>query len=172
MLFKRCRLYSLNKAKILAQQSSPPLSYLVPPATKTFDDDAWVRSLTEAQAIIADIPEERITHDQNEADPKKVRPIQMGELLRKSVPHKQCDKSVLVAKEERQELWTRHYLESKWTEKCFGMIEWGAVRNSASFLLPKHAAVARCKHRRCLKIAPQSKETLKVPQNAVWHWEW
>ena len=28
--------------------------------------------------ITADIPEERNTHDRSEADPEKVRPIQMG----------------------------------------------------------------------------------------------
>ena len=37
--------------------------------------------------------------------------------------------------------------ESKWMKNCFALIEWGAVRNSASSLLPKHAAVAGCKNR-------------------------
>ena len=46
--------------------------------TNIFDDDEWIRSLTEAQAITADIPEERVTHEQSEVEPKKVRPIQMG----------------------------------------------------------------------------------------------
>ena len=32
-------------------------------------------------------------------------------------------------------------------KKCFGLIEWSAVLNSASSLLPKHAAVAGWKHR-------------------------
>ena len=50
-----------------------------------FDDDEWIRSLTEAQAITADIPDERITHDQSEVDPKKVRLIQVGDFKRKSV---------------------------------------------------------------------------------------
>ena len=31
--------------------------------------------------------------------------------------------------------------------KCFGIIDWRAVRNSASCRLPKHAAVAGWKHR-------------------------
>ena len=43
------------------------------------DDGEWIRSLT------ADIPEKRITHDQSEVDPKKIRPIQMEEFLRKYV---------------------------------------------------------------------------------------
>ena len=30
---------------------------------------------------------------------------------------------------------------------CFGMVEWRAARNSASSLLPKHAAVSGWKHR-------------------------
>ena len=51
------------------------------PTTKIIDDHEWTRSLTEAQAITADIPEELITHNQSEVDPKKVRPIQMGEFL-------------------------------------------------------------------------------------------
>ena len=34
-------------------------------------------------------------------------------------------------------------------KNCFGMTEWGAVRTSASSLLPKHAAVAGWKHRAC-----------------------
>ena len=43
--------------------------------------------------------------------------------------------------------WTSGTLDTplagiKVDEKCFGTIEWGAVRNSASSLLPKHAAVA------------------------------
>ena len=49
---------------------------------KLFDDEEWIRSLTETQEITADIPEEPITHDQGEVDPIKVRPIQMGEFLR------------------------------------------------------------------------------------------
>ena len=52
------------------------------PTTKIFDGDEWIRSLTEGQAITADIPEERITHDQSEVDSEKVRHIQMGEFLR------------------------------------------------------------------------------------------
>ena len=53
----------------------------------------------------------------------------------------------------------------------FGLIEWSAVRNSASSLLSKHAAAAGWRHRalsyveqkesnRCPRIVAQSKETL------------
>ena len=38
---------------------------------------------TEAQEVAADIPEDRPTHDQSEADSLKARPIKMGEILRK-----------------------------------------------------------------------------------------
>ena len=66
---------------------------------------------------------------------------------------------------------------------CFGLIEWGAVRNSASCLLFKHAAVAGWKHQ-CSFLCEQdgvqpmpkdrvvqSKETLMLPWSAVWHGE-
>ena len=46
-------------------------------------------SLAEAQAITADIAEERITHDHSEVDPKKFDPFQMGEFLRKHVSRQQ-----------------------------------------------------------------------------------
>ena len=39
--------------------------------TQICDDDEWIGSLAEAQEITADIPEERITHDQSEVDQKK-----------------------------------------------------------------------------------------------------
>ena len=50
-----------------------------------FCDDEWLRSSTEAQEISIDIPEEAVTHDQQAVDPKKIRPIQVGEFLRKYV---------------------------------------------------------------------------------------
>ena len=47
------------------------------PTSKQFDDDEWIRSLTEAQEVTTDVPEDSVTYDQQEVDPKKVRPIQM-----------------------------------------------------------------------------------------------
>ena len=41
------------------------------PITQKFEDDEWIRSLTEAQEIAADIPVDRLAHDQREADPEK-----------------------------------------------------------------------------------------------------
>ena len=55
------------------------------PTSKHFDDDEWIRSLTEAQELTTDIPEDSVMYDQQDVAPKKVRPIQMGEFLRKDV---------------------------------------------------------------------------------------
>ena len=35
-----------------------------PQPRNLFDDDEWIRSLTEAQEISTDIPEENVTYDQ------------------------------------------------------------------------------------------------------------
>ena len=43
------------------------------PTSKEFDDDEWISER---------IPEDRVEYDQQEVDPKNVRPIQMGEFLR------------------------------------------------------------------------------------------
>ena len=51
------------------------------PTTKLFDEDEWIRSLTEAQETNADTLEENVTYAQHAVDPKKVRPVQMGEIL-------------------------------------------------------------------------------------------
>ena len=50
-----------------------------------FDDDQWIRSLAEAQEATTDVPEDSVTYNQQHVDPKKVRPIQMREFLRKYV---------------------------------------------------------------------------------------
>ena len=44
------------------------------PTTKIFDGDEWIRSLTEAQEITADVPEECIMYDQEGEDPNKFVP--------------------------------------------------------------------------------------------------
>ena len=53
--------------------------------SKQFNDDEWIRSLTEAQEVTTDVPEDSVTCEQQEVDPKRVRPIQMEEFLRKYV---------------------------------------------------------------------------------------
>ena len=51
------------------------------PTTKLFDDDEWIRSLTEAQGIAADVPEENVTCDQQAVDPKDGPSHSDGRLL-------------------------------------------------------------------------------------------
>ena len=51
------------------------------PTSKQFDDDEWKRSLTQAKEVTIDIPEDRVTYEQQEADPRKVQPIQIGEFF-------------------------------------------------------------------------------------------
>ena len=53
------------------------------PSSKQFNDDEWIRPLTEAQEVTTDVPEDRLSYDHQEVDPEKVRPTQMEELLRK-----------------------------------------------------------------------------------------
>ena len=53
--------------------------------SKQLDDDEWIRSLTDAQEVTTDAPEDSVTHQQQEVDLQKVRPIQMEEFLRKCV---------------------------------------------------------------------------------------
>ena len=55
------------------------------PTSKQFDDDEWIRSLTEAQEVTTDVPEDSVMYDQQDVVPEKVRPIQMEEFLRKYV---------------------------------------------------------------------------------------
>ena len=55
------------------------------PTSKQFDDDEWIHSLAEAPEVTTDTAEDSVTYDQQDVDPKKVRPIQMGEFLRKYV---------------------------------------------------------------------------------------
>ena len=47
--------------------------------------DEWITSLTEVQQLSTDISESSVVHEQDETDPKKDRPIQMEEFLRKYV---------------------------------------------------------------------------------------
>ena len=55
------------------------------PTTKLFNDDEWIRSLTEAKENTAEVPEEGVAYDQQAVDGEKVWPVQMGEFLRKYV---------------------------------------------------------------------------------------
>ena len=79
-LLEECRLL-LNTQPMFLKKAKDPTS-------KQFDDDEWIRSLMEAQEITADVPEDSVLYDQQQVDPKKVRPIQMGEFLWKYVSRK------------------------------------------------------------------------------------
>ena len=54
-------------------------------ATLSSQRENGTRPLTEPQAVTADIPEERTTHDKHEVDPEGIRPIRMREFVRKCV---------------------------------------------------------------------------------------
>ena len=55
------------------------------PTSRQFDDDEWVRSLTEAQELTTDTPKDSVTYEQQEVDTQKIRPVQMVEFFRKYV---------------------------------------------------------------------------------------
>ena len=71
---EECR-FLLNTQLVFLKKEKDPTANL-------FDDDEWIRSLTEAQEVTADVPKESVTYDQQAVDPKKVSPIQVGEFLR------------------------------------------------------------------------------------------
>ena len=45
------------------------------PTTKQFENDEWIRSLAEAQEVTTDIPEDSVTYDQQDVDPRKFGPF-------------------------------------------------------------------------------------------------
>ena len=115
--------------------------------------------VTEAKAITADIPEERITHDVKWT-PKKFDLSRWKSFLRpsdcwrsvkkKSRPsERQCAIShKLIFDEVASGTLDTPQARIKVDEtSCFGVIQWSAVRNAASSFHPKHAAVAIWKHR-------------------------
>ena len=51
------------------------------PTSKQFDDDEWIRSLTEAQEVSTDVPEDSVTHDQQDVDPRKSSAHSDGRVL-------------------------------------------------------------------------------------------
>ena len=66
-LLEECRFFLNTELMFLKKEKDP--------SSKQFDDDEWIRSLTEAQEITADVPEDSVSYDQQDVDPKKVRPI-------------------------------------------------------------------------------------------------
>ena len=51
------------------------LDILTIPTSKQFDDDEWIRSLTEAQEVTTDVPEDSVTYDQQDVDTQKIGPF-------------------------------------------------------------------------------------------------
>ena len=67
-LLEECR-FLLNTQLVFLKKEKDPRS-------KQFDDDEWIRTLTEAQEVTTDIPEDRVTCEQQEVDsPKKFGPF-------------------------------------------------------------------------------------------------
>ena len=140
------------------------------PTTKMFDDDEWLRSLTEAQEI-----SQRIVSRTTRVKPtlKKVHPIQMAEFLRQCVSRRlletsklsqqQCDNSVLAPREGLKHFSIFHQLIfDEWAsgtfdtplarikvveQLCVGMIEWVQCETWHVPFSQKHAAVAGWRHR-------------------------
>ena len=65
-LLEECR-FLLNTQLMFLMKEKDPTS-------KHFDDDEWIRSLTEAQEITADVPEDSVMYDQEELISKKFGP--------------------------------------------------------------------------------------------------
>ena len=147
--------------------------FLNDPTSKQFDDYEWIRSLTEAQEITADVPEDSVLHDQQAVDPKKIGPFKWenscGSMSRggssrsakekSQLSRQRCGGSELVPKAA---LRLSRHLSSALSgrvgrriidgtacqnqsrkKNCFGMIEWKAVREAASRFRPKYTA-AHC----------------------------
>ena len=134
---QECRFFLNTQLMFLKEKDS---------TTKLFDDDEWIRSLTEAQEITADVLGGSAMYDQNAVDPKNLWPIQMGEFLRKYVSRRLLALSegeIAALTTSMQQLGaegslTEPLARTKVGEKnCFGMIEWKAVREVASRFLPK-----------------------------------
>ena len=113
--------------------------------TKKFDDNEWIRSVTEAQAVAADISEEGITHNQSEVDPTRVRLVAPteGEITALTTAMRQLGvgsqggaEALAISHQFIFDEWTPGIpdtplarIKLKWTKKSFGMIEWLVVRN-------------------------------------------
>ena len=129
------------------------------PTSKQFDDDEWIRSLTEAQEVTSDVPEDSVTYHQQDIDPKKVRPIQMGQFLRKYVSQRlfalnegeiaaltTSMRQIGVGTQGGAEAWAifHQLIYDEWMtgKNCLGMIERKAVREAAARFPPTHTAAA------------------------------
>ena len=153
--------------------------------SKQFDDDEWIRSLTEAQEVTADIPEDIVTYDQQDVDSKKVRPIQMGEFMRKYVWHSVRERLQPSRLRCGRSEWALQVALRPWPSFISKLLndEWmtGSLRGPlarikvlvASRFLPKHTAALNKKgSRQCRRIGVQSKETSMAHWSEAWPLEW
>ena len=51
------------------------------PTSKQLDDDEWIRSLTEAQEVTADVPEDSVMYDHQEVDTPRSSAFADGRVL-------------------------------------------------------------------------------------------
>ena len=72
---EECRFLLNTQLMFLKKEKDPTSKLLV----------VWIRSLTEAKEISADVPGDSVMCDKQAVDPKRVGPIHMGEFLRKYV---------------------------------------------------------------------------------------
>ena len=111
-------------------------------------------------------------YDQQDVDPKKVRPVQMGDILRKYDSWHLVREKLQPSRHRCGRLGTPGGAEAlaifhqllcyEWKtgslmeplarikvdeKNCSGMIEWQAARGAAARFLPKHTAAAARKHR-------------------------
>ena len=153
-----------------------------------FEDDVWIQSLTEAQAV----SEERITHHQSELDlKKKVRPVQIGEFVRKYVSRRRLgtDGVIVALTAARRQLGVgaqggagglaifHHCIFDEWTsgtldtpparfkvdEKMFRNDLIGVRCETQQAPSPKRAAVAEGKH--CALSFVQQEGVQPIPKN-------
>ena len=156
---------------------------------KFFNDEDWTAldNVTNQGATgpLDDVPEAAVSADMGDAtglastagsQAPKVRPIQMGEFLRKYVSRRLLalsDKSIAKLMAATRQLGNgipggaealgifHQLVYDEWAagtltvplarikvdeKNCFGMIEWRAIRAAAREMLPRHAAVAAWKH--------------------------
>jgi hypothetical protein len=149
------------------------------PECKQFDDEEWTQYCI-AESL-DDVPEGSVTTDPTEAADSsatspKVRPIQMGEFLRKFVSKRLlslADKSIATLMTAARQLGLgttggmealaifHQILYDEWAaggltvplarikvdeKNCFGRLEWRAIREASRDMLPRHTAVACWKH--------------------------
>ena len=123
------------------------------PTPKQVDDDEWIRSLTEAQEITVDVPEDSVIKKSssfkwaNSSGNTSRRRVAVVDLDPKAALRLSPSSTSSFTTSGPQDHRPNRLPESKLTKKWFGMIEWKAVREAASRFLLQHTAAAGWKHR-------------------------